>query len=215
MAGEEDIAVKVKEARESPKKRKFNQTWDLIISLKGIDLKKPENRLNLEHQLPEGRGKQVKVGVIADSLATKAREEADLVVVKEEIDALSKDVKRVKAMIDEHDWFFGEMSLMPLIGKTLGQLMGPKGKMPKPLPPNANIKTFIENAKKTIRIRLTTTPVIQVPVGSEDMDDEKIANNANSVINFVKEKLPKGKNNIRAVYIKLTMGKAVKLPLRF
>ena len=211
---EADILGKVKEARDKGKKRKFMQTWDLVINLKGLDLKKPESRLNIEFQLPEGRGKDIRVAVIADSLAPKAAEVADLVIKKEDIDSLSKDAKRLKKIIDGNNWFFGEMNLMPLIGKTLGQAMGPKGKVPKPLPPNANIKAFVEGARKTIKIRVTTTPVLHLPVGTDKMSDEQITNNVNAVINFVKDKLPKGKNNVRSAYIKLTMGPPIKLPLR-
>lgn len=210
---EADILGKVKEAR-GGRARKFLQTWDLVINLKGLDLKKPESRLTTEFQLPDGRGKDIKVAVIADSLAPKAAEVADLVIRKEEIDGLSKDPKRLKKIIDENHWFFGEMSLMPLIGKTLGQAMGPKGKVPKPLPPNANIKAFVDGARKTIRIRVTTTPVLHIPVGTDKMSDEQVTNNVNAVINFVKDKLPKGKNNVRSAYIKLTMGPAIKLPLK-
>ena len=211
---ESDVLTKVKEAREKAKQRKFSQSWDLSINLKGMDLKKPENRLNLEFQLPEGRGKEVKVAVIADSMAPAAKDIANLVIRKEEIDRLSKDPKSLKRIVEENDWFFGEISLMPLIGKTLGQVLGPKGKMPKPLPPNANLKAFAEAAKKSVRIKLATTPVIHVPMGSDKMTDDQIANNINSLINFVKEKLPKGKNNIKSAYIKLTMGPAIKLPLK-
>jgi len=211
---ESDVLVKVKEAREKAKQRKFSQSWDLSINLKGMDLKKPENRLNLEFQLPEGRGKEVKVAIIADSMAPAAKDIANLVIRKEEIDRLSKDPKSLKRIVEENDWFFGEISLMPLIGKTLGQVLGPKGKMPKPLPPNANLKAFAEAAKKSVRIKLVTTPVIHVPMGSDKMTDDQIANNINSLINFVKEKLPKGKNNIKSAYIKLTMGPAIKLPLK-
>lgn len=214
MAGEDAVLNKIEEARKKAKKRKFPQTWDLILSLKGMDLKKPENRLNLEFPLPEGRGKDVKVAVIADSLASKAATDADFVIKKEEIDPLSKNSKMLKQVVADYDWFFGEISLMPMIGKTLGQVLGPKGKMPKPLPPNANIKLFVDNARKTVRIRVATTPVIQVPVGSEAMEDLQISNNINSLVNFVKDKLPKGKNNIKAAYVKLTMGPAIRLPLK-
>ncbi len=211
---ENEILSKIKEAREKAKKRKFSQTFDLVISLAGVDLKKPENRLNLDFLLPEGRGKSIKVALIADSLTAAAKDVVDLLIRKEEIDALSKDVKRLKTLAGEYDSFFGEISLMPLIGKTLGQVLGPLGKMPKPVPPNANIKAFTEVARKTIKIRVTTTPVIHTIVGSEDMSDEKIEANANALVNFVRDKLPKGRNNIKAVYIKLTMGPAIKLPLK-
>ncbi len=211
---EGEILTKIKEAREKGKKRKFSQTFDLVISLAGVDLKKPENRLNLDFLLPEGKGKGSKVVLIADAMASAAKDDVDLVIRKAEIDPLSKDVKKLKSIAKNHDSFFGEIALMPLIGKTLGQVLGPIGKMPKPLPPNANIKAFVEAARKTVKVRVTTTPVIQTVVGTETMDDQKIENNVNALVNFVKEKLPKGKNNIKAVYLKLTMGPAIKLPLK-
>ncbi|HLD57858.1 MAG TPA: 50S ribosomal protein L1 [archaeon] len=214
MATENDVLSKIKEAREKAKKRKFSQTFDLVISLTGVDLKKPENKLNLDFLLPEGKGKATKIVLIADAMAAAAKDDVDLVVRKAEIDVLSKDVKRLKSMASEYDSFFGEVALMPLIGKTLGQVLGPLGKMPKPLPPNANIKAFAEVAKKTVKVRLTNTPVIHTIVGTETMDDQKIETNVNALVNFVKEKLPKGKNNIKAVYLKLTMGPAIKLPLK-
>lgn len=210
----DEILTKIKEAREKGKKRKFAQTFDLVISLTGLDLKKPENKLNLDFLLPEGKGKTTKVVVIADALAAAAKDEVDLVIKKADIDPLAKDVKRLKVLAKTYDSFFGEVALMPMIGKTLGQVLGPLGKMPKPLPPNANIKAFTEAAKKTVKVRLTTTPVIHTIVGTESMDDQKIENNVNALVNFIKEKLPKGKNNIRAVYLKLTMGPAIKLPLK-
>ena len=83
--------------------------------------------------------------------------------------------------------------------------------MPKPIPPKVQIEPFIKRAKNTVRITLRETPVVQVSVGSEDMDDGKLAENINAVIGFVKEKLPKGKNNIRSALVKLTMGKPVKI----
>lgn len=215
MATEENVLLaKIKQAREQKKKRKFTQTVDLIVALKGMDLKKPENRLNIEMALPEGKGKPVKVAVIVDSLAMAAEGTADLVIKKQEIEPLSKDKKNLSRLADQYDWFFGEASLMPLIGKTLGLILGPKGKMPKPMPPNANVKNFVEAARKNIRIRLKDTPVIQVAIGSENMADEQIERNLRSTLNFIKERLPKGLNNIRSAYLKLTMGKPVKLEVK-
>ena len=215
MANEEaDILVKVKEAKEKANPRKFSQNWDLCINLKGVDLKKPENRLNLEFQLPEGRGRDTGVVVIADSLAAAATGIASVVIRKDEIDKLSKDQKKLKIIMAQNDWFFGEMGLMPMIGKTLGLVLGPKGKMPKPLPPTANVKAFVEAAKKNTRIKLATTPVLHISVGTDKLTEQQIANNISAVLNFVKEKLPKGKNSIHSAYIKLTMGPAIKLPLK-
>lgn len=208
-------AEAVKHARTQTKKRKFSQTWDLSINVKGMNLKRPENRLNLEYLLPAGRGKEVKIGVIADELAAQAKTKgADAVIRKGEIDTLAKDKKKMKKLANDMTWFLGEVTLMAQIGKSLGAVLGPRGKVPKPIPPKADVGVFITRARNTVRVALKDSPVIHIPLGSEAMSDEDIVKNLDGVINFVKEKLPKGVNNIRSAYVKLTMGKPVKIEVK-
>ncbi len=207
----EEFLKEIREAKEKAKKRNFLQTWDLAISLKNIDLRKPENKLNLEFPLPEGRGKGTKVVFIVDTLLSEARKTGGLVITKDELEKLGRDKKKLKKYAKEYDWWFCEAPLMPLVGKTLGVVLGPRGKMPKPIPPKGSLQPFVEMAKKLVRIRVRDSPVIHVPVGTEKMKDEQVMKNITAVINFVKEKLPKGRNNIRGAHIKLTMGPSVKL----
>lgn len=207
------IEEKLKSAKEKSRPRKFAQTWDLIFNLKDMDLKKPENRLNLELFLPEGLGRELKTAVLGDSLYADAKKLADLALSREDIMKLGKDKKKLKKLAADFDWWFGEAPLMPLIGKELGVVLGTRGKMPKPLPPKINLEGILARSKKSIKIRLVTTPVIQLAVGTEDMPDEKVARNIEAAIAFVEEKLPKGKSNIRNIAVKLTMGKPVKLDM--
>ena len=102
---------------------------------------------------------------------------------------------------------------MAAIGKQLGVVLGPRGKMPRPIPPKIKVEPFIKAAKNSVRIAVKESPVVHVTVGSENIDDQNVVKNIEAVFNMVKEKLPKGKNNIRSLYIKLTMGKAVKLEM--
>ncbi len=205
------LKEKIKEAKENSKPRKFSQTWDLIFNLKDMDLKKPENRLNLELFLPEGLGKVLKTVVVGDSLYVDAKKHADMALSKADIPKLGKDKKKLKKLANEYDWWFSEAPLMPLIGKELGATLGTRGKMPKPLPPKVPLQGILGRAKKSVKIRLVSTPVIQIAVGNESMPDEKIITNVEAAVSFVEEHLPKGKNNIRNVCLKLTMGKPVKL----
>jgi large subunit ribosomal protein L1 len=207
----EIILNKLKEAKEKSKPRKFAQTWDLIISLRDMDLKKPENRLNLDYTLPEGTGKDAKAVVLADSLFAEAKKHADLVLTKTEIQQLGKEKKKLKKLVREYDTWLGEATLMPLIGKELGAVLGTRGKMPRPVPPKIDLENMIKRSKNSIKIRLTNSPVIQVCVGTETMPDDKVSKNIEGVVNFVRDHLPKGKNNIKNVMIKLTMGAPVKL----
>jgi len=207
-----EILEKIREAKAKAKPRKFVQTWDLIISLKNIDLKKPENRINLDFTLPEGRGKQMKTVFIVDSISVGPKKDV-AVIKKEELEELAKNKKKLKKMVNEYDHWFAEAPLMTLIAKTLGPVLGPRNKMPRPIPPGGKIEPFIEIANKTVKIRLKDSPVIHVPIGTENMKEEQIAKNAESVYNFIKDKLPKGVANIKSVHIKLTMGPAIKIKM--
>lgn len=200
-------------ARERAKPRKFVQSWDLCINLKGLNLKKPENRFNLDFMLPEGRGKEVKIALFADSLASKAKE-ADLVIKKSEIDPLAKNRKKLKKIIREHDWFFGEATLMVQIGKALGPVLAPRGKMPRPIPPNIDPNPLLLPAKRNVRIQVKGSPVLHIPIGSDRMEDGQVAKNLEAVYNFVRDKLPKGRANIKSVFVKLTMGPAVMVRMK-
>ena len=205
----------IKKARESSDKRKFSQTWDLIINVKGMDLKRPENRFSVDFILPAGRGKPSRIGVIADSLAAEAQKlGADIVIRRADIENLAKNKKEMKKIANDVNWFFGEVSLMAQIGKSFGTILGPRGKIPRPIPPKADLGAMIKNARNSIRISLKESPVISVPVGTEDMKDEDILKNAEAVYGFVSQKLPKGINNIRGMHIKLTMGIPVRLEVK-
>ncbi len=100
---------------------------------------------------------------------------------------------------------------MVLIGKTLGAVLGPKGKMPKPLPPQADPRSIIARLEKSVKVRVKDDPVIHVPVGTEEMTDEQISDNILAVFKIVENKLPNGKENIGTIYLKTTMGRSVQL----
>ncbi|HLD78287.1 MAG TPA: 50S ribosomal protein L1 [archaeon] len=173
-----DWVARVKEAKQAGAGRKFEQTWDFVINLKGLDLKRPENRFSSEVVLPEGRGKELKVAVISDALTAEAKQSgADLVIEKVQLEQLAKDRKQAKRIANEYDWFLGEVALMAQIGKTLGMVMGPRGKIPKPVPPKASVKAFVERAKRTVRVVVRDMPVVHVSVGAEKMDEAAVVKN--------------------------------------
>lgn len=201
----EEITKALTTLRENSKKRNFAQTIDLIINLKQLDVKKPENRLNETLVLPCGRGRNSKVVVFSDAIKS---DEFD-VLGSDDIPKLGADKKSAKTLAKETDFFIAEPKLMPLIGTTLGQLLAPKGKMPALI--TGDIKKMVEDYKKSIRIRVKDSPVIQCLIGNENMEDEKIVENIRVVIEFLEKKLPKGKTNIANVFIKMTMSKPVKI----
>lgn len=211
MAEKKTLKV-VKEALEASKERKFKESVDLAINLKDIDLSIPKNRVDDEILLPKGRGRAIKVAVFGSGeLAIKAKAVADLVITPEELDDLADDKKQAKKMANEHVFFIAEAPLMPTIGKKLGVVLGPRGKMPKPIPPSADPAPLINNLRKTVRIRSKDRRTFHAPVGTKEMSVEDLAENVDVVIKRLIGKLERGRMNISSIYLKTTMGKSVRL----
>ncbi len=209
------IVEAVKEAIENAKERKFLESVDLAINLKDVDLSIPKNRINEEVILPKGRGKEIKVAVFASGeTALKAKECADLVIPPEEIDKLGEDKRRARKIANEYEFFLAEAPLMARIGKVLGVILGPRGKMPKPIPPGSDPCPMVKNLKRTVRMRSRDKRTFHVPVGTKDMDPEDIATNIEEIIKRLEHKLERGLQNIESLYVKTTMGPAVKIKLR-
>ncbi|MCK5636219.1 MAG: 50S ribosomal protein L1, partial [Thermoplasmatales archaeon] len=147
-------------------KRKFKQNIDLVVNLKNIDLNIPKNRVNEEIVLPHGRGNEAKVALFASGeLAIKSKEHVDLLIKPEQIEDLSGDKKKFKKIVDDHDFFIAEAPLMPTIGKTLGTILGPRGKMPKPVPPHADVSGMIKNLRNTIALRSKSNKTFHTVAG--------------------------------------------------
>lgn len=192
----------IKYLRENSKDRKFKQSFDLVINVKNVDLKKPENKFSKDVVLPHGRGKDISVCIISDNAKDGVK--------KSFIEAIARNKKEAKDFVKKYDFFVCEAPLMPLIGKVLGRYLGPTGKMPKPFPPGGDADPIVNIAQKSVRIRLQSTPVIHAFVGLETMNDEHIKENIEKVVDEAKKSIP-GKAQIKNINLKLTMSKPVKL----
>lgn len=200
------ILKKVKEVRESSKKRNFNQRFDLIINLRGLDLKKTEERIDEIFKLPHGSGKKSRITLFSDEVKEV---KSCRVINSSEMEKIVGDKKSIKKLISETDFFLSEPRLMPVVGRHLGRFLAPKGLMPKPVV--GDLGKAVKDRQDGVKILVKKQPVIQVPVGSEDMKDKDIADNVKAVLDFLKSKLPRDKENLKSVHLKLTMGKPIKL----
>jgi len=207
------ILAAVKEAKEKSEKRKFNQSIELILKLHDIDMKSPEGKIQEVLELPHALEKPNKICVIASGeFAMKAKNaDADRVIERSELEALGGKKQDMRKIANGYDVFIAEAPLMPLVGKVLGPVLGPRGKMPLPVPPSADISGLIRKYRKTIVVRLRNQPIIQNRVALENMKDEEIAENIQAILKILEAKLKKGTKNIRFAYIKTAMGTPVKI----
>ena len=213
MADNKTIEAIQKALEESKKlERKFKQKVDVVINLKNVDMNDAKNRIEDEIMLPHGTGADAKIAIFASGeLALKSKSHVDLVIKPEEIEELAKDKKKFKKMADEYDFFIAEAPLMPTIGKTLGVVLGPRGKMPKPVSPQIDITNIARNLRKTIRVRSKTSRALHALVGKEEMPVEQIADNIDAILKRIESKLEQGKMNIGSIYVKTTMGPAIRI----
>jgi len=203
----------VKQAREKSKKRNFNQSVELVLKLQEIDMKSPEAKINEILELPHAPEKQNRICVIGTGeMALKARRaNADMVIERAELEALAGKKHDLRKMANDYDFFIAEAPLMPLVGKILGPILGPRGKMPVPVPPTADVAALINKHRKTIVLRLRNQPILQCRVGMENMKDEELTDNIQAILRVLEGKLKKGMKNIKLAYIKTAMGEPVKV----
>jgi len=206
----EQITTAVNAALAEKGKRKFTQSVELALNFRGIDFSKQDNRLNIEVALPKGKGRDVKVAVFADGqLALDAKNAGvELVISGAEIPKLATDKPRLKSFMKYE--FLAQPQLMSVIGKSLGQVLGTKDRLPKPVM-GAALPALIERARKTVKIKTKGKylPTVHCLVGTENMSADDIADNIEAVYEAVKTKLHE--ENIKSAYVKLTMGKPQKI----
>ena len=211
----DEITRALGELRKNLTKRKFSQSIELIVKLREVDLKKPENRINEPIPLPNPPEKTLKICVIASGdLGTRAKTAgADMLLGRQEMDSLNKDKKAARKLAQDFDFFIAEAPMMPLVGRALGSFLGPRGKMPTPVPPNAQIDQIISGHRKMVRVRMREQPVLQCRVGTESMPDEKLVENIVAVVSRIEQKLERGFKNIGEILVKTTMSKPVKITI--
>jgi large subunit ribosomal protein L1 len=212
MVNNNQISELVKRARQEATKRNFTQSAELTLVLKDIDVKKGFN-LNEVVTLPHKSSKVPSVCVIASGdMGTKARKAGiEKVMEPSELDRLGTNKREARKIVRAHDFFLADTAQMASIGRSLGQFLGPKGKMPTPLPYGAPVENIAARFKNSVRVKAKNQLNVSARIGDEKMDDNQLVENASAVIAAVEKKLPQGDKNIRNAMVKFTMGKAAKL----
>ena len=210
MINEAQLAEMIKEAKTSTKERKFKQSLELIVNFKDIDVKKGF-ALNEVVQLPKTSSPATVCVMATGDMSQKAKQaNADAVIGTDELDKFATNKRESRKFINKYDFFLADTKVMPVVGKTLGQLLGPRGKMPTPVPFNAPIESFLSRFRSSIKVRTRASLSLSCKIGDESMEDADLAINAHAILSAVEKKLPNGERNIKRVMIKTTMGKPVK-----
>ena len=209
----EQVKKALDELKSQPKK-KFTQSYDLIINLKNLDMK--QTNIDFFSTLHFPKGRKIKIAAFADQLLKEQADKTCDMVIEEKDFANYKDKKAMKKLADSYDYFIAQAPLMPKVAAAFGKVLGIKGKMPNPklgcvVPPNANLENLVKKLNLTVRMSAKKALNLQCIIGKEDQPDEEIIDNIITAYNSAIKQLPSELQNVKDVTLKLTMSKPVRV----
>ncbi|HLC92361.1 MAG TPA: hypothetical protein VJH23_01495 [archaeon] len=212
-----DIQQALKYARELSKKRKFEQSVEFTMNFKGIDFKKAENRIEVDVKLPHATGKKADIRTLVfvtdSNFAEEIKNKVNRVIMENEIAGLKK--KDADILMRDYDVFLAQGPSILAVAKQLGQQLAPKGRMPRPITPSVSaleqslksVSTYTKVSNKKGKFM----PVIHFLAGKETAKDDAIVENIMEVYSSVLNVLPTREGNVKSLYVKLTMGRPIKV----
>jgi large subunit ribosomal protein L1 len=211
MFNNDQLKELVKKAREATPKRNFAQSAEITLVLKDIDVKKGFS-VNEIVVLPNPTKKGASLCMLSTGdMGLRAKKAGvDQVMEADTLDRVGTNRREARKIVRSYDFFLADATLMSSIGRSLGQFLGPKGKMPTPVPYGAPIENIASRLRSSTRIRSKNQLNMSTKIGDESMTDEQLVANASAVIASVEKKLPQGEKNFRNAIIKFSMGKALK-----
>jgi len=174
---------------------KFDASVDLAVRL-GVDPRKANQMVRGIVTLPNGTGKDVKVLALVtpDKEADAKEAGADYV-------GLDEYLQKIKGGWTDVDVIVTMPSVMGKLG-PLGRILGPRGLMPNPK--TGTVTMDVAKAVKDVKggkidFKVDKTGIIHAAIGKASFDANKIAENANELIQTIIKLKPA---TVKGAYIK-------------
>lgn len=119
---------------------------------------------------------------------------------------LNKDKKLVKQLAKKYDAFLASDALIKQLPRILGPGLNKAGKFPGLITHADSIKDKVEDTRATIKFQLKKVLCMGVCVGNVALKEDAICENVRLSVNFLVSLLKKNWQNVKALYIKTTMG---------
>jgi large subunit ribosomal protein L1 len=203
-----DEAVKLVKSRATAK---FDETIEIAMNL-GVDPRHADQMVRGVCNLPNGSGRNVRVGVFAKGPKAEEAKKAGADVVGAE------DLFEIvnKGQID-FDRCIATPDMMGLVGR-LGKVLGPRGMMPNPKVGTVtmDVAGAVKAAKGgAVEFRVEKAGIVQAGVGKASFSEEQIAGNVKAFVDAVIKAKPQGAKGtfVKKVSLSSTMGPGLKLDL--
>ena len=129
---QKSVLEALKKVRAESKKRNFNQSIDLIINLKDLDLKKPDQQVDFYAHVNKTTGKTKRIcAFVGPEMKDDAKKVVETVITPDEFAKFSPK-KQAKKLANDHDYFIAQANIMANVATSFGKILGSRGKMPNP-----------------------------------------------------------------------------------
>ncbi|WP_420409180.1 50S ribosomal protein L1 [Hoeflea sp.] len=188
---------------------KFDETIEVSMNL-GVDPRHADQMVRGVVNLPNGTGRDVRVGVFArGDKADEAKAAGADVVGAEDL------VEAVQAGNIDFDRCIATPDMMPLVGR-LGKVLGPRGMMPNPKvgTVTADVAGAVKASKGgAVEFRVEKAGIVHAGVGKASFGPEQIEENIRAFADAVVKAKPTGAkgNYVKRVAVSSTMGPGVKI----
>ena len=186
---------------------KFDASVELAVRL-GVDPRKANQMVRGVVTLPHGTGKDVKVlALVTPDKEAEAKEAgADYV-------GLDDYLQKIKDGWTDVDVIITMPSVMGKLG-PLGRVLGPRGLMPNPKTGTVTMdvaKAVAEVKAGKIDFKVDKTGIVHAAIGKVSFSADKIAGNANELIQTLNKLKPTASKGvyIKSIYMSSTMSPSV------
>ena len=190
-------------------KAKFDESIELAVRL-GVDPRQANQMVRGVASLPHGTGKNLKVLALVT-----ADQEAEAKEAGADYAGLDEYIEKIKGGWTDIDVIVTMPSLMGRIG-ALGKVLGPRGLMPNPKSGTVTMdvaKAVSDVKKGKIDFKVENTGIIHVSVGKVSFDSNKIAENANELLQTIIKLKPSASKGtyMKSVFMSSTMGLGIQV----
>jgi large subunit ribosomal protein L1 len=191
---------------------KFDASVDIAVRL-GVDPRKANQMVRGVVTLPHGTGKDVKVlALVTPDKEAEAQEAgADYV-------GLDEYLQKIKGGWTDVDVIITMPSVMGKLG-PLGRVLGPRGLMPNPK--TGTVTMDVAKAVKEVKagkidFKVDKTGIIHAAVAKSSFDADKIADNANELLQTIIKLKPTASKGayIKSVFMSSTMSPSVEVDVK-
>ena len=201
-----DEAVKLVKGRANAK---FNETIEIAMNL-GVDPRHSDQMVRGVVNLPNGTGRNLRVGVFAKGAKAEEAKKAgaDVVGAEELFEIVNKGTIDFDRCIATPD-------MMGLVGR-LGKVLGPRNMMPNPKVGTVtmDVTAAVKAAKGgAVEFRVEKAGIVQAGIGKASFSAEQLSQNIRAFVDAVNKAKPAGAKGtyVKKISLSSSMGPGLKI----